>query len=91
MFPSDSKQNFSNMILNKIKSNMIKLIIEITLTYFFKYRKSDSSPKKPLRISCKSVLIYRKTFQTFHEKFREKYMEFEENNSVRARADPFYI
>ena len=38
------------------------------------------SLQKLLRISCQSVLISRKISGTFYPKFREKYMEFEENN-----------
>ena len=59
---------------------MIKLILEITRNNLFKYRKPERSPQKPSRISCQSVLIPRKISGTFYAKFREKYMEFEENN-----------
>jgi hypothetical protein len=38
------------------------------------------SLQKLLRISCQSVLISRKISGTFYAKYREKYMEFEENN-----------
>ena len=39
---------------------MKKLILEITRNDLFKYKKSERSPQKPLRISCQSVLISRK-------------------------------
>jgi hypothetical protein len=57
---------------------MIKLILEITRTNLFKYKKSESSPQKSLRISCQSVLIPGKISGTFYAKSREKYMKFEE-------------
>ena len=59
---------------------MIKLILEITRNNLFKYRKSERSPQKSLRISCQSVLIPRKISGTFYAKSREKYMKFQENN-----------
>jgi uncharacterized beta-barrel protein YwiB (DUF1934 family) len=59
---------------------MIKLILEITRNNLFKYKKSECSPKKSLRISCQSVLIPRKISGTFYAKSREKYIDFEENN-----------
>jgi len=49
------------------KSDLIKLILEITRNNLFKSN------------SCQSVLISRKVSGTFYEKSREKYMEFEEN------------
>ena len=59
---------------------MIKLIPEITRNNLFKYKNSERSPQKPLRISCQSVSIPRKITGNFSEKSRVKYMEFEENN-----------
>jgi hypothetical protein len=56
---------------------MIKLILEITRNNLFKYKKSERSPQKPLRISCQSDFNPRKISGTFYAKSREKYMEFE--------------
>jgi hypothetical protein len=56
---------------------MIKLILDLLL---FKYKMSERSLQKSLRISCQSVLIHRKISVTFYAKSREKYVEFEENN-----------
>ena len=61
------------------KSDMIKLILEITRNNLFKSKKSEKKPQKSFRISCQSVLISRKISGTFYAKSREKYMEFEEN------------
>jgi hypothetical protein len=57
---------------------MIKVILQITRNNLFKYKKSESSPKKSLRISCQSVLIPRKFSDTYYAKSREKYLDFEE-------------
>ena len=51
-----------------------------TRNNLFKYKKSERSPQKPLRISCRSLLIPRKIYGTFYAKSRGKYVEFEENN-----------
>jgi hypothetical protein len=59
---------------------MIIVILEITQYNLFKYKKSERSPKKSLRISCQSVLIPRKISGTIYAKSREKYMDFEEIN-----------
>ena len=61
------------------KSDMIKLILEITRNNLFKSKKSEKKTQKSLRISCQSVLIFRKISRTFYAKSREKYMEFKEN------------
>ena len=61
------------------KSDMIKLILEITRNNLFKFKKVRKKPQKSLRISCQSVLISRRISGTFYAKSREKYMEFEEN------------
>ena len=61
------------------KSDLIKLILEITRNNLFKSKKVRKKPQKSLRISCQSVLISRKISGTFYAKFRENYMEFEEN------------
>jgi hypothetical protein len=58
----------------------MKLILEITRNNLFKYKNSERSPQKPLKISCHSVLIPRNISGTFYAKSREKYMEFEEIN-----------
>jgi hypothetical protein len=62
------------------KSNMIKFILQITRINSFKYKKSEKSPQKSLRISCQSVFIPRKISGTVYAKSTEKYLEFEENN-----------
>ena len=51
------------------KSDMIKLILEITRNNLFKSKKSEKS------VSCQSVFIS----GTFYAKSREKYMELDEN------------
>jgi hypothetical protein len=56
---------------------MIKLILEITRNNLFKYRKSERSTQKSLRISCQSVLIPSRISGTFYAKYRKIYMEFE--------------
>ena len=61
------------------KSDIIKLILEITLNNLFKSKKFRKKSQKSLRISCQSVLISRKISGTFYAKSREKYVEFEEN------------
>ena len=59
---------------------MINLILEITRINLFKYRKSERSPQKSLRISCQSVLIPRKISGTLLREISQKYMKFEVNN-----------
>jgi hypothetical protein len=59
---------------------MIKLILEITRYNLFKYKKSESSPRNSLRISCQSVLNPGKISGTFYSKSSEKYMKLEESN-----------
>jgi hypothetical protein len=47
------------------KTNMIKLILEITRNKLFKSKKSERSLQKSLRIYCQSVLIPRENFRYF--------------------------
>ena len=61
------------------KSDMIKLILEITQDNWFKSKKSEKSHKSHWEFPDKASLISCKISGTFYAKSREKNMEFEEN------------